>query len=116
MGTYTRVLYTVTMADLQMKLLRKKIQKRSEKNKERKLLQKSTEDEETVNSNGLEEECSVEPAAACKTDGKLKKKQKKQTAVPLEETKAEETPPVKKKNKKRRKLADTAEAPGTVTD
>uniref|UniRef100_A0A672ZXP9 ATP-dependent RNA helicase n=1 Tax=Sphaeramia orbicularis TaxID=375764 RepID=A0A672ZXP9_9TELE len=36
------------MADLQMKLLRKKIQKRNEKNKERKL-KKQTQDDETVN-------------------------------------------------------------------
>lgn len=36
------------MADLQMKLLRKKIQKRNEKNKERKFQKKSlTQDEET---------------------------------------------------------------------
>ncbi|KAM9347821.1 ATP-dependent RNA helicase DDX18 [Symphorus nematophorus] len=95
------------MADLQMKLLRKKIQKRNEKNKERKLIQTRTEDEETVRSNGLEEECSEKPAAACKTDGKPKKKQKKQVEVPTEET----PPPVKKKTKKKRKLADTAESP-----
>lgn len=44
--TYTRVLRSVTMADLQMKLLRKKIQKRNEKNKERKLL-RQTEEKET---------------------------------------------------------------------
>ena len=44
--TYTRVLCAVAMADLQMKLLRKKIQKRNEKNKERKLLRTQAEDEE----------------------------------------------------------------------
>lgn len=37
------------MADLQMKLLRKKIQKRNEKNKERKLRQKQREEEENGN-------------------------------------------------------------------
>lgn len=45
--TLTRAQSSVTMADLQMKLLRKKIQKRNEKNKERKLLQKQTEEEES---------------------------------------------------------------------
>lgn len=45
--TYTRVLCTVAMADLQMKLLRKKIQKRNEKNKERKLVRTQAEDEVT---------------------------------------------------------------------
>lgn len=39
------------MADLQMKLLRKKIQKRNEKNKERKLRQKQIEAEEEENGN-----------------------------------------------------------------
>ncbi len=45
--TYTRVLCAVTMADLQMKLLRKKIQKRNEKTKERKLLSKQREEEDS---------------------------------------------------------------------
>lgn len=45
--TYTRVPFTVAMADLQMKLLRKKIQKRNDKNKERKLLKTQKDDEET---------------------------------------------------------------------
>lgn len=35
------------MADMQMKLLRKKIQKRNEKNKKRQLTLKQTEDEDT---------------------------------------------------------------------
>ncbi|XP_049903958.1 ATP-dependent RNA helicase DDX18 [Epinephelus moara] len=99
------------MADLQMKLLRKKIQKRSEKNKERKLLQTQTEDTEAVNSNGLAEECCEEPAAVCKADSKPKTKKKKQLGVPLEGTTSEETSLKKKKTKKKRKLADTAESP-----
>lgn len=45
--THTRVLLSVTMADLQMKLLRKKIQKRNEKNKKRQQIKKHTEDEDT---------------------------------------------------------------------
>lgn len=40
--SYTRV----TMADMQMRLLRKKIQKRNEKNKKRKLLLKQRDEEE----------------------------------------------------------------------
>lgn len=52
LGTHTRVCLLTDMADLQMKLLRKKIQKRSEKNKERKLRQKQREaDEEEENGN-----------------------------------------------------------------
>ncbi|XP_074514667.1 ATP-dependent RNA helicase DDX18 [Sebastes fasciatus] len=92
------------MADLQMKLLRKKIQKRTDKNKERKLLREQKDDEETVNSNGLEEEGSEQPA----TLGK--KKPKKQIGLPSEGTTTEETP-LKKKSKKKRKLADTADTP-----
>ncbi|XP_069011061.1 ATP-dependent RNA helicase DDX18 [Embiotoca jacksoni] len=96
------------MADLQMKLLRKKIQKRNEKNKERKLLRKRPEDEEavslTVNSNGLDEDCCEELQAACKTDSEPKKKQKKVEAP------AEATPPLKNR-KKKRKLADPAGPP-----
>ncbi|XP_042351028.1 ATP-dependent RNA helicase DDX18 [Plectropomus leopardus] len=98
------------MADLQMKLLRKKIQKRSEKNKERKLLKSETEEEGTVNSNGQETECCEEPADACQTDSRPTKKQKKQIRAPPDGTTSEETP-VKKKTKKRRKLADAAESP-----
>ncbi|XP_023119436.1 ATP-dependent RNA helicase DDX18 [Amphiprion ocellaris] len=102
------------MADLQMKLLRKKIQKRNEKNKERKLLKKPTGDEEavslTVGSNGLEDECCEEPAAAGKTDAELKKKQAKKVEGPMEGTTTKETP-LKKKKKKKRKLTDTDEPP-----
>ncbi|TNN56354.1 ATP-dependent RNA helicase DDX18 [Liparis tanakae] len=94
---YTHVCCPVAMADLQMKLLRKKILKRNEKNKERKVIREQIEDEEPVDSNGLEE--------------KPKKQQKKkQTAAPLEEAPEVETP-LKKKTKKKRKLADAAESP-----
>ncbi|XP_076603908.1 ATP-dependent RNA helicase DDX18 [Chaetodon auriga] len=92
------------MADLQMKLLRKKIQKRNEKNKERQLLSKAPEQDQGETSNGLEEQ-------RCETDIKPKKKQKKQTEVPLDCTTTEETPVKKKKTKKKRKLPDTAESP-----
>uniref|UniRef100_UPI003AAFDE37 ATP-dependent RNA helicase DDX18 n=1 Tax=Centroberyx gerrardi TaxID=166262 RepID=UPI003AAFDE37 len=91
------------MADLQMKLLRKKIQKRNEKNKERKLLKEQRQDEETVEPNGLVEECCEETA-----DTKPKKQQKKQKDAPVEEAVTEETPLKKKK----RKLANAAESPG----
>ncbi|XP_070770705.1 ATP-dependent RNA helicase DDX18 [Enoplosus armatus] len=104
------------MAALQMKLLRQKIQKRNDKNKERKLLKKRTEDEEAAN--GLEEDCCAEPAAACTTEPK--KKQKKQIEAPLERTTTQKTP-LKKKTKKKRKLVDAAESPAekktkTVTE
>ncbi|XP_070831852.1 ATP-dependent RNA helicase DDX18 [Chaetodon trifascialis] len=95
------------MADLQMKLLRKKIQKRNEKNKERKLQSKGAEREQSETSNGLEEQGS---SPDIKTDIKPKKKQKKQTEVPVDGT-AEETPVKKKKTKKKRKLPDTADSP-----
>ncbi|XP_071774387.2 ATP-dependent RNA helicase DDX18 isoform X1 [Centroberyx gerrardi] len=91
------------MADLQMKLLRKKIQKRNEKNKERKLLKEQRQDEETVEPNGLVEESCEETA-----DTKPKKQQKKQKDAPVEEAATEETPLKKKK----RKLANAAESPG----
>ncbi|KAK5921386.1 hypothetical protein CgunFtcFv8_025095 [Champsocephalus gunnari] len=81
------------MADLQMKLLRKKIQKRSDKDKERKLLKTQAEDKETAN--GLE----TEPEAACKPDDKPQ--QKPNEATPTEDATA----------KKKRKLVDTAGSP-----
>ncbi|XP_034074295.1 ATP-dependent RNA helicase DDX18 [Gymnodraco acuticeps] len=83
------------MADLQMKLLRKKIQKRSDKDKERKLLKTQAEDKETAN--GLE----TGPEAACKPDDKPKKPQQKQEVTPTEDATA----------KKKRKLVDTAGSP-----
>ncbi|KAF3695174.1 ATP-dependent RNA helicase DDX18 [Channa argus] len=92
------------MADLQMKLLRRKIQKRNEKNKERKQQRTRTEDEEPISSNGLQEECCEEPAPSCKA-GK-----KKQNELPAEDSITEQTP-LKKKKKKKRKLADNAESP-----
>ncbi|XP_034042151.1 ATP-dependent RNA helicase DDX18 isoform X2 [Thalassophryne amazonica] len=94
------------MADLQMKLLRKKIQKRNEKNKERKLQKSRTKHEETVN--GLEEDSYQETAASSKTDSELKKKQKRKNDVPVEDTQTEK---MSLKKKKKRKLADAAETP-----
>uniref|UniRef100_A0A1A7X126 ATP-dependent RNA helicase n=2 Tax=Iconisemion striatum TaxID=60296 RepID=A0A1A7X126_9TELE len=91
------------MADLQMKLLRKKIQKRNEKNKERKQKQKNADEEETVGSNGLEEDQREE--AASETDFQSEKNQ-------AEEPAAEETPLKKqKKKKKKRKLTEADEPP-----
>nr|XP_020488829.1 ATP-dependent RNA helicase DDX18-like [Labrus bergylta] len=94
------------MADLQMKLLRKKIQKRSEKNKERKLLKTQTEEEETVNSNGLKEECCEDPDT--EIEPKKKQQKKKQIEKADEGTTTEES---SQKKKKKRKLADKAESP-----
>ncbi|XP_071380925.1 ATP-dependent RNA helicase DDX18 isoform X2 [Centroberyx affinis] len=92
------------MADLQMKLLRKKIQKRNEKNKERKLLKEPRREDEETEPNGLVEECCEETA-----DTKPKKQQKKQKDAAVEEAATEETP---SKKKKKRKLANAAESPG----
>ncbi|XP_062257929.1 ATP-dependent RNA helicase DDX18 [Platichthys flesus] len=95
------------MADLQMKLLRKKIEKRNVKNKERKLLRKQTEDDEAVNSNGLLDACSEEPTTSCVTD----EVSKEEKDGPVDDTPTETAPTQKKKTKKKRKLADTHESP-----
>lgn len=94
-----------------MKLLRRKIQKRNEKNKERKLLKKQTQDEETVKSNGLVEESCEETAAAGQEDTELNKNQKNQNDILVDGATTGETPQ-KKKKKKKRKLTDAAESPG----
>ncbi|CAI5656599.1 unnamed protein product [Oreochromis niloticus] len=104
------------MADLQMKLLRKKIQKRNEKDRERKLQKKKRKDEVTeegedvsltVSSNGLqEEEVPREPKKKQK-----KKKNQEEEEGPVEGTSTEETPMKKKKKAKRKQLADGAEPP-----
>ncbi|XP_055008951.1 ATP-dependent RNA helicase DDX18 [Boleophthalmus pectinirostris] len=100
------------MADLQMKLLRKKIQKRNDKNKERKLKQKS-QDQDGDPGNGLVKEACEETSAPTETEVKPKEAQQ-QTEGAVEESTAQNTtePPVKKK-KKKRKLGDAApqEAP-----
>ncbi|CAJ1078641.1 ATP-dependent RNA helicase DDX18 [Xyrichtys novacula] len=95
------------MADLQMKLLRKKIQKRNEKTKERKLLKKrkeEEEEEETVGSNGLNEESSEDTDSVNKTENQP-------TEEPAEETTTAEETTLKKKKKKKRKLTNTNESP-----
>uniref|UniRef100_A0A1A8PWW7 ATP-dependent RNA helicase n=1 Tax=Nothobranchius rachovii TaxID=451742 RepID=A0A1A8PWW7_9TELE len=89
------------MADLQMKLLRKKIQKRSEKNKDRKQKRSNADEEETVGSNGLEEDQREEAASeACFQPEENQ----------AEDPAAEETP-LKKKKKKKRKLTEADEPP-----
>nr|XP_019955254.1 PREDICTED: ATP-dependent RNA helicase DDX18 isoform X1 [Paralichthys olivaceus] len=99
------------MADLQMKLLRKRIEKRNVKNKERKLLRKQAEDEEAVNPKGLVEECSEEPTTCCEVEDEVpKKKEKQQNGAPVEDASTERTLSQRKK-KKKRKLADTQESP-----
>ncbi|XP_028991735.1 ATP-dependent RNA helicase DDX18 isoform X2 [Betta splendens] len=89
----TRVSCAVTMADLQMKLLRKKINKRNQRNKERKLQAKRTEDEKI---------------SVFNEHGESTKKLKK-NGLPGEET-ATTQQPLKKKKKKKRKLTDCAES------
>ncbi|XP_034549557.1 ATP-dependent RNA helicase DDX18 [Notolabrus celidotus] len=100
------------MADLQMKLLRKKIQKRTDKNKERKLLKtQKEEEEETVSSIGLEEKSCEDTDTATKTENEPKKTQKKKQAEESAEGTTTEETPLKKKKKKKRKLTDTTESP-----
>ncbi|KAF7709638.1 ATP-dependent RNA helicase DDX18 [Silurus meridionalis] len=94
------------MADLQMKLLRKKIQKRNAKNKERKLRQKQREeDEEENDSKVIIEECDGEttkesPAAATEQE---------MTADNQKSEDTQEDSNKKKKKKKKRKLNDTGD-------
>ncbi|XP_037095350.1 ATP-dependent RNA helicase DDX18 isoform X2 [Syngnathus acus] len=95
------------MADLQMKILRKKIQKRNEKNKERKLLKKCAEEEESVTSEGVDEKSTQE---ACKTKAKLIQEQQKQDDEPVDiETSAQRS--AGKQKKKKRKPPLTPESP-----
>ncbi|XP_054909074.1 ATP-dependent RNA helicase DDX18 [Poeciliopsis prolifica] len=93
------------MADLQMKLLRKKIQKRTEKNRERK--QKRRE-EEAGRSNGPDAEGWEEPAAAAGPTEPERNQQNPAEEEEAEEEEAEETPLKKQKKKKKRKLAEGA--------
>lgn len=64
----------------------------------------------TLDSNGLEDECSGETSTACKAANEAKPK--KQTKDPIE-TKTEEIP--SKKKKKKRKLVQTVDSPGNTT-
>ncbi|KAK6292714.1 hypothetical protein J4Q44_G00372990 [Coregonus suidteri] len=100
------------MADLQMRLLRQKIQKRSEKNKERKLLQKRKPEEDNDDANRLPEECcdersQVATAMSKPQNAKPTNKQQKEKNVSAEVDTEEHF--VKKK--KKRKL-NTTELPG----
>ncbi|XP_063354699.1 ATP-dependent RNA helicase DDX18 [Pelmatolapia mariae] len=108
------------MADLQMKLLRKKIQKRNEKDRERKLQKKKRKDEVTgeeeeegedvnltVSSNGLQEEEEEVPREPKKKQ--KKKKNQEEEEGPVEGTSTEETQ--MKKKAKRKQLAEGAEPP-----
>ncbi|KAM4558367.1 ATP-dependent RNA helicase DDX18 [Odontesthes bonariensis] len=98
------------MADLQMKLLRKKLQKRNEKNKERKTLKKCKQDEETVKSNGLEKDHCEEGSSTCGTDGEAKEKPKSEVKIPEDGTTTDDAP---EKKRKKRKLTD-AQKPSAV--
>ncbi|XP_026150448.1 ATP-dependent RNA helicase DDX18 [Mastacembelus armatus] len=91
------------MADLQMKLLRKKIQKRNEKNKERELLKKQSQDEEAgimLEEEEEEEECYEAAAAVPEADRQHRDKHKD---VLVEGPTSEK--------KKKRKLSHTVESP-----
>ncbi|XP_041699985.2 ATP-dependent RNA helicase DDX18-like [Coregonus clupeaformis] len=98
------------MADLQMRLLRQKIQKRSEKNKERKLLRKQKQEEDNDDANKLPEECCDETSHGATAISKLQnakpmKKQQKQKNVSAEVDTEEHSVKMKRK-------LNTAESPG----
>ncbi|XP_076858990.1 ATP-dependent RNA helicase DDX18 [Brachyhypopomus gauderio] len=87
------------MADLQMKILRKKIKKRNEKNKERKLRQNQVEE--------VEEESDVRITEACRTETSDEAavpdtQQDKQMSMPTEEQTPQQKDNKKKKKKKRK--------------
>ncbi|XP_054643103.1 ATP-dependent RNA helicase DDX18 [Dunckerocampus dactyliophorus] len=97
------------MADLQMKLIRKKIQKRNEKNKKRKLLRTQTEEEESVPSNGLEDKSPQE--AESPSTAKTELCQDERDDHPSEiQTNAEQSS-FKQKKKKKRKAPQAPESP-----
>ncbi|XP_056145125.1 ATP-dependent RNA helicase DDX18 [Lampris incognitus] len=99
------------MAELQMKFLRKKIQKRNEKNKERKLSRKRGQVEETVETNGLDEQCCDETGQKTTATSEVNTQPQMQKTVPLKQDATDESHMKKKKKKKKRKLNDTAEPP-----
>ncbi|XP_007261116.3 ATP-dependent RNA helicase DDX18 [Astyanax mexicanus] len=90
------------MADLQMKLLRKKIQKRSEKNKERKLRQQQQQEEEDTESKTITEECCTDGVK--KTTSKVLQNDQPQVDQIDGEDTVTENSSKKKKKKKKRKL------------
>ncbi|XP_021452609.2 ATP-dependent RNA helicase DDX18 [Oncorhynchus mykiss] len=98
------------MADLQMRLLRQKIQKRSEKNKERKLLNKQKQEEDNGDANRLPEERCDETshgatAISKPQNAKPTKKPQIQKNVSAEVNTEEKSVKMKRKLK-------TAESPG----
>uniref|UniRef100_A0A8C9U259 ATP-dependent RNA helicase n=2 Tax=Scleropages formosus TaxID=113540 RepID=A0A8C9U259_SCLFO len=100
------------MADLQMKLLRKKIQKRTEKNKKRKLLEKQTEEVNADNGGcacDLTEELVVETRRELQSVAqKLSETRKECEEAAAERQKAASGSPVKSKKKRKIKRVDEA--------
>ncbi|KAB5577207.1 hypothetical protein PHYPO_G00207270 [Pangasianodon hypophthalmus] len=101
------------MADLQMKLLRKKIQKRNEKNKERKLRQKQREEEEEAAENESKvrsEDCDGETTAeAPAADTEPDMADENQKSESTQEDSGTQNSSKKKKEKKR-KLNEAADS------
>ncbi|XP_072541806.1 ATP-dependent RNA helicase DDX18 [Salminus brasiliensis] len=92
------------MADLQMKLLRKKIQKRNEKNKERKLRQMQQEEDDDE-SKIISEECGAKTGKKATVQKQQQDKpQADQRSVSNEEDTVMENGSKKKRKKKKRKL------------
>ncbi|XP_066515484.1 ATP-dependent RNA helicase DDX18 [Hoplias malabaricus] len=100
------------MADLQMKLLRKKIQKRNQKNKERKLRQKQLEGEEEE-LNIQEEVCEEASEETTAPNTQRDEPQIVQKSISKEEDPDPENSSKKKKKKKKRKLEDAEDSTNT---
>nr|XP_061799463.1 ATP-dependent RNA helicase DDX18 [Nerophis lumbriciformis] len=96
------------MADLQMKLIRKKIQKRNEKNKERKLLKKQAEAEESLKAIAVQEKCSQE---ASKDETEVVQEQQQQEDEPVAIKTDAQGSATKQKKKKKRKVPPSTETP-----
>ncbi|KAJ3591886.1 hypothetical protein NHX12_007017 [Muraenolepis orangiensis] len=92
--------------DLPMKILRKKIQKRNEKSKERKLISHKTKHDDTVPQNGLSEKSDETP-----TDAVVAKPEIIQTKQKLPKP-LDPTEDISTKKKKKRKLANDSETSG----
>uniref|UniRef100_A0A4W5NMI3 ATP-dependent RNA helicase n=1 Tax=Hucho hucho TaxID=62062 RepID=A0A4W5NMI3_9TELE len=98
------------MADLQMRLLRQKIQKRSEKNKERKLLKKHKQEEDNDDANSLPEERCDETSHGATAISKPQKS--KPTKKPQIQKNVSAEVDTKDNSVKMKRKLKTAESPG----
>ncbi|XP_055734989.1 ATP-dependent RNA helicase DDX18-like [Salvelinus fontinalis] len=98
------------MADLQMRLLRQKIQKRSEKNKERKLLKKQKQEEDNDDANRLPEERCDETSHGATAISKSQNA--KSTKKPQIQKNVSAKVDTEKKSVKMKRKLKTADLPG----